>query len=68
MKHYITADFPVGRLIIRAGYLNSRYQTNMNSITSHMISNSFIIGFVKEFVAFGSKQMRKTHPYNSTYY
>lgn len=68
MKHYMTVDFPVGNLIVRAGYLNSRYRTDMNSITSHIISNSFVVGFVKEFVAFGGKRMREAHTCRSAYY
>lgn len=67
MKHYLTVDFPVGNLIVRAGYLNSRYRTAMNCITSHIISNSFVVGFVREFVAFGSKRMRKPHTNSSVY-
>lgn len=68
MKHYITADFPVGSLIVRAGYLNSRYRTQMNCITGHIVSNSFVIGFVKEFVAFGGKQMRASKCKRSAFY
>lgn len=68
MKHYITVDFPVGNLIVRAGYLNSRYRTDMNCITGHIVCNSFVIGFVKEFVAFGGKQMRQSTMKRSAYY
>ncbi|RHJ92101.1 DUF3316 domain-containing protein [Parabacteroides bouchesdurhonensis] len=69
MKHYITADFPVGKLTIRMGYLNSRYQTDMNSIDSHIITHTFMLGFVKEFVSFGGKRaMNNKHTYKSTYY
>lgn len=69
MKHYITADFPVGKLIVRMAYLNSRYQTDMSSIESHIITNTFMLGFVKEFVAFGGKRtMNNKHTYRSTYY
>lgn len=69
MKHYITADFPVGCLTIRMGYLNSRYQTEINQISSHIITHTFMLGFVKEFVAFGGKRaMNNKHTYKSTYY
>lgn len=68
MKNYITADFPVGNLTVRAGYLNSSYRLSVSNIDSHILSNSFVIGIVKEFVAFGGKRLKHTHKYKSAYY
>ena len=59
MKNYLTVDFPIGKFTFRAGYLNSLYYLNVNGIRSHILSNSFVIGFVKEFIAFGGKRVHK---------
>lgn len=67
MKNYLTVDFPIGKFTFRAGYLNSLYYLNVNGIRSHILSNSFVIGFVKEFIAFGGKRVHKNR-YNSAYY
>lgn len=68
MKNYFTVDFPVGNLTLRAGYLHSLYRTDVNAIQSHIISHSFLIGFVKEFISFGGKRLKNTHTYSSAYY
>ena len=67
MKNYLTVDFPVGRFTFRAGYLNSLYYLDVNGIRSHILSNSFVIGFVKEFIAFGGKRTQSTR-HKSAYY
>lgn len=66
MRHYLTVDLPVGPCIVRVGYLSSRYRTDINEIRSHLISNSFVVGLVKEFVASGSRSMR--HPKSHSMY
>lgn len=68
MKNYLTVDFPVGKFTFRAGYLNSLYYLDVNQIQSHIISHSFVIGFVKEFIAFGGRKMQQTSKHNSVYY
>lgn len=68
MKNYFTLDIPVANFTIRTGFLNSMYRTNVNGIKTHVLSNSFMIGFVKEFVSFGGKKWRNTHQFSSAYY
>lgn len=68
MKNYFTIDIPVANFTIRTGYLNSMYRTHVNGIRTHVLSNAFMIGIVKEFVSFGGKRLRNTHQYNSAYY
>ena len=68
MKNYLTVDFPVGKFTFRAGYLNSLYYLDVNQIQSHIISHSFVIGFVREFIAFGGRKMQQTSKHNSVYY
>lgn len=68
IRNFLTADFPVGNCTIRIGYLNTYSRTDVNGIQSHVVSNSFLIGFVKEFIAFGGKRLKQTKRYNSAYY
>ncbi|MFQ9021699.1 MAG: hypothetical protein ACLR6J_10820 [Parabacteroides merdae] len=35
------------------------YRTDVNSIKTHVLSNSFMIGLVKEFVSFGGKPVEE---------
>lgn len=68
MKNYLTVDLPVCNFTVRLGYLNSSYRTDVNGIQSHIISHSFMIGLVKEFIALGGKRLRNTKQYRSAYY
>ena len=69
MKNYFTLDVPVSDFTVRVGYLNSMYRTDVNNIKTHVLSNSFMIGLVKEFVSFGGKRLKKdAHRYRSAYY
>lgn len=68
MRHYLTLDFPVGNMTVRTGYLCSYYSTNVHQIDRHIISHNFMLGFVKEFVVFGGREMKKRHLYRSAYY
>ena len=68
LKNVITADLPIANFTLRVGYLNSSYRTDVNGIQSHIISHSFMIGLVKEFVSFGGKRLKQTHKFNSAYY
>ena len=65
MKNFFTVDFPVCNFTIRAGYLNSSYRTDINGIQSHIISHSFMIGLVKEFISFGGKRLKNTQRFKS---
>lgn len=67
-RNFITADLPVGNFTIRAGFLNSAYRTDVNGIKSHIISNSFMIGIVKEIISFGGKRLDKRNRFKSSYY
>lgn len=69
MRNYFTLDIPVSSFTLRVGYLNSMYRTDVNSIETHVLSNSVMIGLVKEFVSYGGKQLkRNAHRYKSAYY
>ena len=68
MRNYFTFDFPIANFTVRAGYLNSMYRTDVNGIKTHVLSNSFMIGLVKEFYSFGGKRLKQRHKYSSAYY
>lgn len=67
-RHYLTVDIPVGNFTIRTGFLNNSYRTDIHGIKSRVISNNFMIGFVKEFISFGGKRLKEKHRYVSAYY
>lgn len=68
VRNYLTIDLPVSRFTIRAGYLHGFYRTRVNGLRTHIVSHSFMVGVVKEFVAFGGKKLRETHRFKSAYY
>lgn len=68
IRNYLTVDFPVGNLIVRSGYLNNAYYTDINDIKVHNVSHNFMLGLVKEFVSFGGKRLKKKQLNQSAYY
>ena len=68
VRNYLTVDFPVAGMTIRAGYFGNYYTTNVNKIDRYIISHNVMIGFVKEFVALGGREMRRRNLFNSAYY
>ena len=68
MRNYLTLDFSVGNMTLRAGYLGYFYSTNINSLDRQIVSHNFLIGIVKEFVVLKGREMKKRNEYNSAYY
>lgn len=68
VRNYLTVDFPLGNVIIRTGYLNNTYYTEVNDINVHNVSHNFMLGLVKEFVSFGGKRLKKNQLNKSAYY
>lgn len=68
LKNYVTLDIPMNSFTLRVGYLNSLYYTDTNDITSHVISNSFMVGWVKEFIPLGGKRKKHNGNVRSSYY
>lgn len=68
-QQLLTADFPVGALTLRVGFLGNYYRTDLNAIQSHVVSRSFVIGLAVETVKVASL-FRKgaTAPSRSAYY
>ena len=68
MRNYLMFDFPIGRTTVRAGYLGVYYSTHINQIDRYIISHNLMIGMVKEFAAFGGREMKRRNLFNSAYY
>ncbi|MDR2679201.1 MAG: DUF3316 domain-containing protein [Tannerella sp.] len=68
MRNYFTVDFPVGGMTLRMGYFGSFYSTEIHDIDRYIISHNVMLGFVKEFIAFGGREMRKRNLFHSAYY
>jgi len=68
MRNYFSADFSVWKFTLRIGYLNSLYMTDMKGIQTHYLSHNLMLGFVKEFISFSGKNLKKEHEYKSAYY
>ena len=68
-QQLLTADFPIGGLTLRIGFLGNYYRTNLNAIESHVVSRSIVIGLAVETVKVASL-FRKgaTAPSHSAYY
>ena len=68
-QQLLTADFPLGALTLRVGFLGNYYRTDLNAIQSHVVSRSFVIGLAVETVKVASL-FRKgaTAPSRSAYY
>jgi hypothetical protein len=50
LKSYATIDIPIHGSTLRLGYLNSLYYSDTNQINTRILSNSFLIGWVKKFL------------------
>ncbi|MDR1623466.1 MAG: DUF3316 domain-containing protein [Tannerellaceae bacterium] len=68
LKNYVTVDIPIHSFTLRLGYLNSFYYTDSKNIETRIISNSFIIGWVKEFIPLESKRIKHKNKVRSAYY
>ncbi|MDR1814285.1 MAG: DUF3316 domain-containing protein [Tannerella sp.] len=68
IRNYLFLDFPAGGMTIRTGYLGSYYSTSVHNLDRHIISHNIMLGFVKEFVAFGGREMRRRNLFQSAYY
>lgn len=69
LRNYITVDFPINKISLRVGYLDSHYQTKVNNLQTHTYSNNFVIGLVSESINLsGNKIKRNKDIIKSSYY
>jgi hypothetical protein len=50
LRNYVTVDISVRASTLRLGYLNSLYYSDTNDIQTQILSNTFMIGWVKKFI------------------
>lgn len=68
LRAYLTADIPISKITLRAGYLGSFYQTKVHQIQTHNYTNNFIIGFVAESINLSGNKIKKSNLINSSFY
>lgn len=68
MRNYLTLDIPIYNYTVRLGYQNNIYKTDVNNLTTHLYSNSFMIGIVKEIVSYSGRKLKNKRGFNSAYY
>ena len=68
LRNYITADYPLGKITLRAGYLRNYYRTNINNLVTSISSHQFVIGLVFESLNFGRRDVEKNDWLKSIYY
>ena len=68
LRNYITADYPVGKITFRAGYLRNYYRTEVNNLTTSLSSHQFVVGMVFESLNFGRKYVEENNWLKSVYY
>ena len=68
MRNFVSVDISVWKFTLRTGYLNSIYTTNINGIQTSYVSNSLMIGLVREFISFSGNNLKKQNVYQSAYY
>ncbi|MDR1518092.1 MAG: DUF3316 domain-containing protein [Dysgonamonadaceae bacterium] len=68
LRNYFTVDYPVGNFTIRAGYLGNYYRTEINNLTTKIISHQLMLGFATELLNFGGKKIKEHSWLKSVYY
>ncbi|MEG1617913.1 MAG: DUF3316 domain-containing protein [Bacteroidales bacterium] len=60
LDNYFTVDIPVSSMNLRVGFRNIIRNTHVNEIKNRRVSNTFMIGFSKEFIPFNRKKGHKS--------
>lgn len=68
LQNYFTVDIPIKRVTLRTGYLGNYYRTNVNELTTKIVSHQFMVGFAMESLNFGGQRARRNPWFNSVYY
>ena len=67
LRNYITADYPIGKVTLRAGYLRNYYRTEVNNLITSISSHQFMIGVAFESLSFGRRDMENHDWLKSVY-
>ncbi|MBF6627920.1 MAG: DUF3316 domain-containing protein [Proteiniphilum sp.] len=68
LRNYFTVDVPLNRITLRAGYLGGYYRTDVNQLSTKIVSHQFMFGLAAESINFGGKRARRTPSIKSIYY
>ncbi len=67
LRNYITADYPIGKVTLRAGYLRNYYRTKANNLITSISSHQFVIGLAFESLSFGRADLLNNDWLKSVY-
>ena len=67
LRNYITADYPIGKVTLRAGYLRNYYRTETNNLITSLSSHQFMIGLAFESISFGRRDVENSDWLKSVY-
>ncbi len=68
LRNYFTVDIPIKNFTVRTGYLGDYYKTDVNEITTKIMSHQFMVGLAYESLNFGGKKIRENSWLRSVYY
>ena len=66
-RNYITVDYPIGKVTLRAGYLRNYYRTKTNNLITSISSHQFVIGLAFDSLSFGRRDIEKNDWGKSVY-
>ena len=67
LRNYITVDYPIGKVTIRAGYLRNYYHTEVNKLITSISAHQFVIGLAFESISFGRQEVENSDWLKSVY-
>ncbi len=67
LRNYITVDYPISKVTLRAGYLRNYYRTETNNLITSISSHQFVIGLALESLSFGRKEIDRNVWLKSVY-
>lgn len=68
LRNYFTVDVPLQKITFRAGYLGDYYQTDINELTTKIVTHQFMLGLAFESLNFGGRNAGKREWLRSSYY
>lgn len=67
LRNYLTADYPVGKVTLRVGYLRNYYRSEVNKLITSISSHQFVIGLAFESLSFGRREFENNDWLKSVY-